>query len=54
MATYNIKKILDIGCGSGRFTLAFAKLGAKLSVGVDLGDDDGAFGAAAQRHSGLV
>ena len=33
------KKILDIGCGSGRFTLAFAKLGAKLSVGVDLGDD---------------
>ena len=31
------KKILDIGCGSGRFTLAFAKLGAKLSVGVDLG-----------------
>ena len=33
------KKILDIGCGSGRFTLAFAKLGAKLSVGVDLGND---------------
>ena len=32
------KKILDIGCGSGRFTVAFAKLGAKLSVGVDLGD----------------
>lgn len=33
------KKILDIGCGSGRFTLAFAKLGVKLSVGVDLGDE---------------
>jgi ubiquinone/menaquinone biosynthesis C-methylase UbiE len=33
------KKILDIGCGSGRFTLAFAKLGAKLSVGVDLGSE---------------
>ncbi len=33
------KKIIDIGCGSGRFTVAFAKLGAKLSVGVDLGDD---------------
>ena len=32
------KKILDMGCGSGRFTLAFAKLGTKLSVGVDLGD----------------
>ena len=32
------KKILDMGCGSGRFTIAFAKLGAKLSVGVDLGD----------------
>jgi len=33
------KKILDMGCGSGRFTIAFAKLGAKLSVGVDLGDE---------------
>lgn len=33
------KKILDIGCGSVRFTIAFAKLGAKLSVGVDLGDE---------------
>jgi len=32
------KKILDIGCGSGRFTNAFAKLGCKLAVGVDLGD----------------
>jgi ubiquinone/menaquinone biosynthesis C-methylase UbiE len=33
------KKILDIGCGSGRFTNAFGKLGAKLSVGVDLGSE---------------
>tara|TARA_B100000780_G_C21095619_1_gene441840 strand:- start:717 stop:1739 length:1023 start_codon:yes stop_codon:yes gene_type:complete len=33
------KKVLDIGCGSGRFTIAFAKLGVKLSVGVDLGDE---------------
>jgi ubiquinone/menaquinone biosynthesis C-methylase UbiE len=33
------KKILDIGCGSGRFTNAFGRLGAKLSVGVDLGSE---------------
>lgn len=31
------KKILDIGCGSGRFTIAFSKLKTKLSVGIDLG-----------------
>tara|TARA_B100001063_G_C16709692_1_gene527317 strand:+ start:122 stop:1153 length:1032 start_codon:yes stop_codon:yes gene_type:complete len=33
------KKILDMGCGSGRFTSAFAKLGAKKVYGVDLGSD---------------
>ena len=33
------KKILDMGCGSGRFTAAFAKLGAKRVYGVDLGLD---------------
>lgn len=33
------KKVLDIGCGSGRFTNAFGTLGAKLSVGVDLGSE---------------
>ena len=32
------KKILDMGCGSGRFTNALAKLGCKLAVGIDLGD----------------
>ena len=32
------KKVLDMGCGSGRFTNAFAKLGCKLAIGVDLGD----------------
>ena len=37
--SFKNKKILDIGCGSGRFTIAFAKLGTKLSVGVDLGDE---------------
>ena len=33
------KNILDMGCGSGRFTAAFAKLGAKRVYGVDLGLD---------------
>ncbi len=29
---------LDAGCGSGRFTLAMAKLGARRSVGIDLSE----------------
>jgi len=29
------KKILDVGCGSGRFCIAFAREGAKKVVGVD-------------------
>ncbi len=29
------KKILDVGCGSGRFCIAFAKEGAKQVVGID-------------------
>lgn len=32
------KKILDMGCGSGRFTNALAQLGCKNAIGVDLGD----------------
>ena len=29
------KKILDVGCGSGRFCIAFAKEGAAKVVGID-------------------
>ena len=41
-ANYNIKKlkdktVLDMGCGSGRFTSSLAKLGVKKVFGVDLG-----------------
>ena len=32
------KKVLDMGCGSGRFTNALAKLGCKSVVGLDLGE----------------
>ena len=31
------KTILDMGCGSGRFSIAFAQLGVKKIVGIDLG-----------------
>jgi len=31
------KKILDMGCGSGRFSIAFAQLNVKEVVGIDLG-----------------
>ena len=31
------KNILDMGCGSGRFTIALASFGAKSVIGVDLG-----------------
>ena len=33
------KKVLDLGCGSGRFTVALGLLGAKEIIGVDWGDD---------------
>lgn len=33
------KKVIDVGCGSGRFSLALAKLGASRVIGVDLGDE---------------
>ena len=32
------KKIIDVGCGSGRFTIALAQMGVKEIVGVDLGE----------------
>ena len=31
------KTVLDMGCGSGRFSIAFAQLGAKKVIGIDLG-----------------
>ena len=33
------KNVLDMGCGSGRFTLALASMGVKKAVGVDLGSE---------------
>lgn len=35
LAPFEGKKILDVGCGSGRFCIAFAQNGAALVVGVD-------------------
>ena len=31
------KSVLDMGCGSGRFTIALAQLGAQMVTGIDLG-----------------
>lgn len=47
------KTVVDVGCGSGRFTLGFAALGAALAVGVDLGGDGLAIGHAAARERRL-
>lgn len=33
------KNVLDMGCGSGRFTIALAKQKTKFTYGVDLGDE---------------
>ena len=35
LAPFAGKKILDVGCGSGRFCIAFAQNGAAKVVGVD-------------------
>jgi SAM-dependent methyltransferase len=37
LATVAGKEVLDMGCGSGRFTLALARAGARRVIGVDLG-----------------
>jgi ubiquinone/menaquinone biosynthesis C-methylase UbiE len=33
------KKAVDIGCGSGRFTVTFKRLGCSSVTGVDYGDE---------------
>ena len=38
ISTLKDKTVLDMGCGSGRFTIAFAQLGVKNVIGVDLGE----------------
>ncbi len=37
------KKILDIGCGSGRYTIALNKMGAKEIVATDIFDKPGSW-----------
>lgn len=37
VALFRGKRVLDMGCGSGRFSFAFANLGAGHVIGVDLG-----------------
>lgn len=39
------KRVLDAGCGSGRYSIALSRLGAGEVVGVDYGDAGLAFGA---------
>ncbi len=38
------KRVLDMGCGSGRFTLGFVPLGASEIIGIDLGEQGIAVG----------
>ena len=38
ISTLKDKTVLDMGCGSGRFTIAFAQLGVKNVIGIDLGE----------------
>ena len=47
------KRVLDMGCGSGRYTCALAMLGAETVVGVDFGDDGLQKGKALAKHYGL-
>jgi len=35
--SFKDKTVLDMGCGSGRFSIGFAQLGAKKVIGIDLG-----------------
>ena len=47
------KNVLDMGCGSGRFTIGFAQLGAKEVTGVDLGVTGIEIGRKATKELGL-
>ena len=47
------KNVLDMGCGSGRFTIGFAQLGAKEVTGVDLGVTGIEIGRKATEELGL-
>ena len=30
------RSVLDVGCGSGRYTVAFAKMGVEKVIGIDM------------------
>lgn len=47
------KRVLDAGCGSGRYSIALSQLGAGEVVGVDCGDAGLAFGAKLIERLGM-
>ncbi len=53
LANIKGKKVLDLGCGSGRYTCALSLLGAKHVTGVDYGDEGLKRGRAMAENLGL-
>ena len=50
---FEVKKVLDVGCGAGQQLLPFAERKGSLCVGVDIGEEVGSVGYSLFQRSGL-